>query len=78
MWLLTDGTNTGVSKMIGNAIKKEKERRHLLAANISKQHLVSDNLEKLPKITAIGVIPTSKLSYAEVFETQVCELYNIC
>ncbi|XP_076098368.1 transient receptor potential cation channel subfamily M member-like 2 isoform X1 [Mytilus galloprovincialis] len=74
MWLLTDGTNTGVSKMIGNAIKKEKERRHLLAANISKQHLVSDNLEKLPKITAIGVIPTSKLSYAEVFETQDSEI----
>lgn len=69
---MTDGINSGVTKMIGDAIRKEKERRQLLAANFSQQFVTSDRLENLPRITAVGIVPTSKLSYAQVFNTEVC------
>ena len=72
MWLITNGTNSGVCKLIGDAIKMEKERRHLVAANFSTKFITTNKLENLPKITAIGIIPTCHLSSAEVFNREVC------
>ena len=68
MWLLTNGKNSGVCKLIGDAIKMEKERRHVLASNYSRNIITTSKLEKLPKITAIGIVPISQLTYGDDFE----------
>lgn len=73
MWLLTNGTNSGVCKLVGDAIKMEKERRHVLASNYSRNIITTSKLEKLPKITAIGIVPISQLTYGDDFEVYTLE-----
>jgi hypothetical protein len=44
----------------------------LVATNFSTKFIATNKLENLPKITAIGIIPTSHLSSAEEFNREVC------
>lgn len=69
MWIITSGVDGGIAKIIGDAIREEKSRR---ASNRSQSHNVpvTDDT-KLPKLTAIGVIPKSRVSYSQCLEEVV-------
>ncbi|KAL8598697.1 hypothetical protein ACOMHN_033261 [Nucella lapillus] len=64
MWILTEGMDVGVSKIIGDAAHREMTRRKNLAMNplrIQNMHMT----ERLPQLNIFGVTPKSSVIYAE-------------
>lgn len=57
MWVLTDGIDYGVPKLVGDAVAEEMGRRKLLECDpaIGMPESIKP-LTKLPKLTVIGVL----------------------
>ncbi|ESO90587.1 hypothetical protein LOTGIDRAFT_175813, partial [Lottia gigantea] len=74
MWLLTDGLDSGISKYIGNAVGEEMARR----TSIEKDYLHIKNAwveEKLSKLTVLGVVSKSEISYGSYLDGKTPRLF---
>ncbi|KAK3100144.1 hypothetical protein FSP39_015318 [Pinctada imbricata] len=65
MWIITNGVDSGVSKMIGEAIQEEKERR--LSNRTQMSEFRPDEVQKSTKLTLIGIVPKNGIKYGNVF-----------
>ncbi|XP_022323165.2 transient receptor potential cation channel subfamily M member-like 2 isoform X2 [Crassostrea virginica] len=66
MWIITDGVDTAVSKMIGEAIQEERARRECKQLQLS--HIGQDKVHKFQKLTIIGIVPRNVITYSDLFE----------
>ncbi|XP_048243432.1 transient receptor potential cation channel subfamily M member-like 2 [Haliotis rufescens] len=64
MWILTDGLDRGVAKMIGNAVYQEMARRKCqeMDAQVVKNVYM---VEKVTKLTVLGVVNKEHIAYSE-------------
>lgn len=69
MWIITDGVDTAVSKMIGEAIQEERARRECKQLQLS--HIGQDKVHKFQKLTIIGIVPRNVITYSDLFEGNV-------
>nr|XP_022305861.1 transient receptor potential cation channel subfamily M member 1-like [Crassostrea virginica] len=66
MWVLTNGLDGGISRIVGDAIHNEHERRSILLSRANTAYgkiTHSAHVEELTKLTVIGVVPKSALTY---------------
>ncbi|XP_060064853.1 transient receptor potential cation channel subfamily M member-like 2 [Ylistrum balloti] len=64
MWILTNGFDGGITKILGDAFKEEKQRRKIPSlTKMSMKFVNNQKQESLPKLTVIGVVPKCLLSY---------------
>lgn len=66
MWIITDGVDMAVSKMIGEAIKEERARRECKQLQLS--HLGQEKVQRFQKLTLIGVVPKNVITYSDLFQ----------
>ena len=71
MWMLTNGIDGGITKIIGDAIREERQRRKVPATKVELKFIGSQEPEPLPKLTVIGIIPKSMLSYSSILDDNV-------
>jgi len=71
MWIMTNGFDGGITKIVGDAIKEEKQRREIPITKNSMKFMSSQSRGHLPKVTVIGVVPKSLLSYATKIDGKV-------
>lgn len=69
MWIITDGVDTAVSKMIGEAIQEERARRECKQMQLS--HLGQEKVQRFQKLTLIGVVPKNVITYSDLFQGNV-------
>lgn len=69
MWIITDGVDMAVSKMIGEAIKEERARRECKQLQLS--HLGQEKVQRFQKLTLIGVVPKNVITYSDLFQGNV-------
>nr|KAG5688083.1 hypothetical protein BaRGS_002688 [Batillaria attramentaria] len=69
MWILTDGLDKGVSKLIGDAASTEMKRRKNMELN--PLHIKNIMSERLPRLNIFGIVPKSAVVYADVLNGQV-------
>jgi hypothetical protein len=63
MWILTNGINVGVSKIIGDAIQEEMQRRN--------SKFISPNSEANSKIVLVGLAREDLLNHGDAFDGKV-------
>ncbi|XP_059174612.1 transient receptor potential cation channel subfamily M member-like 2 isoform X2 [Physella acuta] len=66
MWILTDGRNSELTALVGEAVVREKSRRKILATEQTVVRFLSDNV--LPELIVMGVISSNSLSPGLVSE----------
>ncbi|XP_061163971.1 transient receptor potential cation channel subfamily M member 1-like [Saccostrea echinata] len=66
MWIITDGVDTAVSKMIGEAIKEERARRECKQLQLSQ--LAHFKVQQFQKLTVIGIVPKNVITYSQEFQ----------
>lgn len=74
MWVLTNGLDGGISRIVGDAIHNEHERRSILLSRANTAYgkiANSAHVEELTKLTVVGIVPKSTLSYGEDIATNV-------
>ncbi|XP_033743894.1 transient receptor potential cation channel subfamily M member 1-like [Pecten maximus] len=72
MWILTNGFDGGITKILGDAFKDEKQRRKIPSlTKMSMKFVNKQKQENLPKLTVIGVVPKSLLSYNSKIDSAV-------
>ncbi|XP_055996761.1 transient receptor potential cation channel subfamily M member-like 2 [Ostrea edulis] len=82
MWVLTSGLDGGISRIVGDAIHNEHERRSILMSRANTAYgkiANSSHVEELTKLTIIGIVPKSALTYGNDIATNhdvVVELKN--
>ena len=69
MWILTNGINVGVSKIIGDAVHEEMQRRNSKGA--FQKHLGS-NSDTNSKIVLMGLAREDLLNYSSAIDGKVC------
>lgn len=69
MWIITDGVDMAVSKMIGEAIQEERARRECKQLQLS--HLGQEKVQRFQKLTLIGVVPKNVITYSDLFQGNV-------
>lgn len=72
MWVLTNGLDGGISRIVGDAIHNEHERRSILLSRANTAYgkiANSAHVEELTKLTVIGIVPKSTLSYGKDIAT---------
>lgn len=69
MWIITDGVDTAVSKMIGEAIQEERARRECKQMQLS--HLGQEKVQRFQKLTLIGVVPKNVITYSDLFQGNI-------
>lgn len=72
MWIITDGVDTAVSKMIGEAIREERARRECKQLQLS--HLGQNKVQRFQKLIVIGIVPKNVITYSQQFEGTVSVL----
>lgn len=71
MWVLTEGLNRGVSKLIGDAANTEMTRRKNMEQNpLHIKNISSAEIERLPRLNIFGIVPKTSLIYADVLNGQ--------
>ncbi|XP_035204438.1 transient receptor potential cation channel subfamily M member 5-like, partial [Stegodyphus dumicola] len=75
MWILTNGINIGVSKIIGDAVQEEMQRRNS-KRHFQKHHLASSDPNS--RIVLVGVARDDLLNHGDAFDgkTQRIEIEN--
>jgi hypothetical protein len=78
MWILTDGVDYGVSRLIGDMVHKEMIRRRNAAANPLNIHNIYRE-ERLPRLNVFGITKKSSVGYAEELSGMVscCLVFSI-
>ncbi|XP_076468214.1 transient receptor potential cation channel subfamily M member-like 2 [Babylonia areolata] len=71
MWILTDGMDIGVSKIIGDAAHREMIRRRNIA--MSPLRIQNIQVERLPHMNIFGIASKSSLVYADILTGQTLE-----
>lgn len=69
MWILTEGVDVGMSKLIGDAVFIEMTTRLNIEQN--SLHLKNIQTERLPPLNIFGVVARSKLLYSELLHGTV-------
>lgn len=70
MWILTEGLDRGISKVIGDAVYTEMTRRKNLEMN--PLHIKNINsTERLPRLNVMGIVSKSSIVYADVLNGMV-------
>lgn len=69
MWILTEGLDLGVSKLIGDAAFVEMTRRKNMELN--PLHIKNINAERLPRLNIMGVVSKSCIVYADILNGSV-------
>ncbi|XP_076467609.1 transient receptor potential cation channel subfamily M member-like 2 [Babylonia areolata] len=72
MWILTDGMDIGLSKIIGDAALKEMTRRRNMAINPLRIQNVQKR-ERLPRLNIFGIAAKSSLVYADILTGMTME-----
>lgn len=72
MWILTQGTNTGISKIIGDAVHNELLRRQALMCH---KH-PNQSATTLPPLTLIGVTREDMVLYGDLLDGRVSFTLN--
>lgn len=68
MWILTQGTNTGIAKIIGDAVHNELLRRQALLCH---KH-PNQSGSAMPPLTLIGVAREDLVLYGDMLDGRVC------
>ncbi|XP_048781107.2 transient receptor potential cation channel subfamily M member-like 2 isoform X2 [Ostrea edulis] len=71
MWVLTNGLDGGIAKIVGDAVRLERERRYILRSQAQDPYLKltkKEELDELPKMTVIGVVPKLQLDCSASLE----------
>ncbi|KAK3100700.1 hypothetical protein FSP39_023943 [Pinctada imbricata] len=66
MWIITNGVDYGISKMIGEAIQEERAKRSSNRAQTSQVKVEEE--KKFTPLTLIGIVPKTGLKYGSYFE----------
>ncbi|KAL3880135.1 hypothetical protein ACJMK2_032401 [Sinanodonta woodiana] len=66
MWIVTNGLDGGVAKIIGDAIAEEKLTR--LSSKLSYSLLQTVNTTKFQRLTVIGIVPKDVVAYGMYFD----------
>ncbi|XP_061181386.1 transient receptor potential cation channel subfamily M member-like 2 [Saccostrea echinata] len=72
MWVLTNGLDGGISRIVGDAIHNEHERRYILLSRANTTYgkiANSAHVDELTKLTVIGIVPKSSLCYGNEIAT---------
>lgn len=69
MWILTNGINVGISKIIGDAVHEEMQRRKSKGA--FQKHLGA-NSEANSNIVLIGLAREDLMNHSDAFDGKVC------
>ena len=71
MWIITNGIDGGIAKLIGDAVRQEKIQE--LNCDITGSPALSGSLSDLRKrrITVIGVVPKDSVAYGVFFDGTV-------
>lgn len=66
MWVLTNGLDGGITKIVGDAVRFERERRIILTSR-KKDFYVKlskrDEVDDLPRLTVMGVVPKLQIDF---------------
>eukprot|EP00105_Crassostrea_gigas_P035510 XP_019919658.1 PREDICTED: transient receptor potential cation channel subfamily M member 1 [Crassostrea gigas] len=66
MWVLTNGLDGGIAKIVGDAVRFERERRIILTSR-KKDFYVKlskrDEVDDLPRLTVMGVVPKLQIDF---------------
>ena len=65
MWIITNGIDGGIAKLIGDAVKQEKIQQ------INTEIMAGNELRK-KKSTLIGIVPKDTVAYGVYFDGTVC------
>lgn len=83
MWVLTNGLDGGISKIVGDAVRYERERRFILSARGKDVYVKlpkKEEVAELPKLTVMGIVPKLKVensvSLDEMVRTSWTEWYQ--
>lgn len=68
MWILTQGTNTGIPKIIGDAVHNELLRRQALLCH---KH-PNQSGSVMPPLTLMGVAREDLVLYGDMLDGRVC------
>lgn len=66
MWVLTNGLDGGITKIVGDAVRFERERRFILTSRKKDLYVKlskRDEVEDLPKLTVMGVVPKLQIDF---------------
>lgn len=69
MWIITNGIDDGISGMIGEAVREERNLRANSRINLSQ--IRPDFVKKFQKLTVIGVVPKPKIVYENLLDGSV-------
>ncbi|XP_061181423.1 transient receptor potential cation channel subfamily M member 1-like [Saccostrea echinata] len=64
MWVLTNGLDGGIAKIVGDAVRFERERRFILMSRARDPYVKlhrKEDVEELPKLTVMGIVPKLQL-----------------
>lgn len=75
MWILTEGLDLGVSKLIGDAAFVEMTRRKNMELN--PLHIKNINAERLPRLNIMGVVSKSCIVYADILNGSHTAAYSV-
>ncbi|KAL5012942.1 hypothetical protein ScPMuIL_011493 [Solemya velum] len=70
MWIITNGIDGGVAKMIGDAVREEKAKR--ASSHIQSNTLRATHIRRLKKLTVIGVVPKEVITYGTYLNGEEC------
>lgn len=73
MWIFTQGTNVGITKVIGDAVHNELVRRQALLCHKHPNQAVST----LPPLTLVGVTREDLILYGDMLDGRV-SFYIVC
>ncbi|XP_062585972.1 transient receptor potential cation channel subfamily M member 3-like [Saccostrea cucullata] len=72
MWVLTNGLDGGISRIVGDALHNEHERRYILLSRANTTYgkiANSAHVDELTKLTVIGIVRKNALSYGSDIAT---------
>ena len=70
MWIITNGIDGGIAKLIGDAVKQEKIQQ--INSEIMTNPVVTGNDSRRKRLTLIGIVPKDTVAYGVYFDGTVC------
>lgn len=72
MWIITNGLDQGMTKIIGDAIYQEKQQRDRPMMNVAFNFADLQFTEDQTNLTVIGIVPNINISYKDQMIGKVC------
>ena len=70
MWIVTNGIDGGIAKLIGDAVRQEKIQQ--INNQIMANPVLTGSEQRRKRFTVIGVLPKDSVAYGVFFDGTVC------